>query len=579
MGKSVSTGRSNGLVAFWRRNAPAYAFLTPWLFGFFVLTLYPMLYSLWLSFTDYDFTKPDATQFIGLGNYVKMFGPLLGVSQFTTSTGEVMRADRYYLMSLSVTFTYVFASVPLTLIFALAVASRFRRTSRRRHCRKSKMPRSPTTSGCRCASTATWLCLTGMMNGGSKIMREPEGEQTGSTARLECGNRQARGATMDDPIDLLRQLVAINSVNPAIAPDGPGETELARFVADWCAARSIETHWIEPVAGRPSVVAVARGTGGGRSLMLNAHLDTVDVVGMDAPFMARRDGARLYGRGALDMKAGLAAAMVVLAAAHAQRLAGDVILAAVADEEHGSLGTRALLADWTADACIIPEPTDLQICLAHRGFAVIELELIGRAAHTAQPQAGANAITAAGRVLHQIEQRDHQLRAAAPHPLLGHASLQATLIKGGHALFTLPAHCQLSVERRTLPGEAVSDTLAEIDALIVQADLDSLGVKARPRLVIGREPWSIPSEAPLVQKLQSAMSHAGLTSSFWGAPYWMEAALFAAAGIPAVVFGPGGNGLHAADEWVDVHQVYQCADTLWNTAQLFCATQDQAEAD
>lgn len=383
---------------------------------------------------------------------------------------------------------------------------------------------------------------------------------------------------MDDPIDLLHDLIAINSVNPVLAPDGLGETELARFVADWCAARSIETHWIEPVAGRPSVVAVARGTGGGRSLMLNAHLDTVDVVGMAAPFTGRRAGARLYGRGALDMKAGLAAAMVVLAAAQARRLAGDVILAAVADEEHGSLGTSAVLADWTADACIIPEPTDLRICLAHRGFAVIEIELIGKAAHTAQPEAGANAITAAGRILHQIEQRDHQLRAAASHALLGHASLQATLIQGGHALFTLPDRCQLSVERRTLPGEAVTDTLAEINALIARAELAELGVAARTQLVLGRDPFSIAPDDRLVQTLRSAARHAGLPAPFWGAPYWMEAALFAAAGIPAVVFGPGGEGLHAADEWVDVGQVNQCMDILWHTVQLFCGdANDYAE--
>ncbi len=112
----------NGIVKFVRQNAVAYMFLTPWLIGFFVLTLYPMLYSLGLSFTDYDFTQPDSTQFIGLGNYMKMFGSIFGIQEFTASTGEVMRVDRYYMQSLSVTFRYVFVSVPLKLAFALAIA-------------------------------------------------------------------------------------------------------------------------------------------------------------------------------------------------------------------------------------------------------------------------------------------------------------------------------------------------------------------------------------------------------------------------------------------------------------------------
>ncbi|HBO33610.1 MAG TPA: ABC transporter permease [Anaerolineaceae bacterium] len=114
--------KKSGIVKFFKRNAVAYIFLAPWLLGFFVLTVYPMGYSLWLSFTNYDFTQPDATQWIGLGNYLKMFGPVFGLSEFSASTGEVMRTDPYFLKSLSVTLTYVFVSVPLKLIIALAVA-------------------------------------------------------------------------------------------------------------------------------------------------------------------------------------------------------------------------------------------------------------------------------------------------------------------------------------------------------------------------------------------------------------------------------------------------------------------------
>ena len=120
--QSLLKRKMAGGVKFFKRNAGAYVFLAPWLVGLFVLTIYPMAYSLWLGFTNYDFTKPDSTQFIGLANYLKMFGPLFGLSQFTAPTGEVMRVDPYYLKSLTITFTYVFVSVPLKLIFALAVA-------------------------------------------------------------------------------------------------------------------------------------------------------------------------------------------------------------------------------------------------------------------------------------------------------------------------------------------------------------------------------------------------------------------------------------------------------------------------
>lgn len=114
--------KTPGLAKFLRNNAAAYVFLAPWLLGFLVFTLFPMMYSLWLGFTNYDFTQPNSTQWIGFDNYTKMFGDVFGMSEFTASNGEVMHVDPYYMKSMSVTFTYVFVSVPLKLIFALAVA-------------------------------------------------------------------------------------------------------------------------------------------------------------------------------------------------------------------------------------------------------------------------------------------------------------------------------------------------------------------------------------------------------------------------------------------------------------------------
>src|SRR5436190_3857374 len=252
---------------------------------------------------------------------------------------------------------------------------------------------------------------------------------------------------------LICELVAIESVNPDIAASGGGETAIAGFVASWLRAEGLLVEVVEPVPGRPSVVGVLRGSGGGRSLMLNAHMDTVGAGGMAAAFSPVVREGRVYGRGAYDMKASLAAIMVTAREAARLRLKVDLIVTAVADEEVASLGTSAVLEKFRADFGIVTEPTELQLCLAHKGFVWLEVETHGVAAHGSRSDLGVDAIAHMGRVLTGVLDLDSRLHEGPRHGLLGAGSIHASLIEGGQEMSTYPARCIAKLERRTIPGE------------------------------------------------------------------------------------------------------------------------------
>jgi acetylornithine deacetylase len=389
--------------------------------------------------------------------------------------------------------------------------------------------------------------------------------------RIGAGHPDARASTNRTvTTDLLARLVAIDSVNPALVPGGAGESEIAAFVAAWLTDRGLEVTVDEPLAGRPSVVAVARGTGGGASLMLNAHLDTVNVDGMERPHdPVIRDG-RLYGRGAYDMKGGLAAIMVAGAAAARDGLSGDVIVTAVADEEHASEGVQSVLRRWRADAAIVTEPTHLCACVAHKGFVWAQLETRGRAAHGSRPDLGVDAIVGMAAALAAIPAQ--QRRETRAHPLLGAASLHASLIAGGQELSSYPERCVLDVERRTVPGESAQDVERELQELLAVArEADPrLGTDLRMGLV--REPFEVDPSADVVKALRAAAARTlGAEPEIVGHSAWMDAAFLSAAGIPTVVFGPSGEGAHAVEEHVELESVEQVAEIVLETARRLCA--------
>ena len=370
---------------------------------------------------------------------------------------------------------------------------------------------------------------------------------------------------MREPLrELLERLVAIDSVNPTLVPGGAGEAEIGRFVADWLGARGIDAEYAEPAPGRANVLGRVRGTGGGRSLLLNAHTDTVALGGRDAGLSPRVEGNRLYARGAYDMKASLAAIMLVAGAARELRLAGDVIVTAVADEEAHSIGSERIAQTVRADAAIVAEPTELRLAIAHKGFVWLELETHGRAAHGSRYDVGIDAIARMGPTLVGLAELDGRLRAdGRGHPLLGGASLHASLIEGGQELSTYPERCVVQVERRTLPGETAES---------VEAELGAVAGDASVRTTFVREPLQTSAEAEIVRAVgASAERVLGATPEIVGVPFWTDAALFAASGIPTVVFGPSGDGAHAESEWVDLDSAAATAAILLETAQTFCA--------
>ena len=365
---------------------------------------------------------------------------------------------------------------------------------------------------------------------------------------------------MSELATLAAELVAIESINPELVAGAAGETALARHVAGWCERAGLDVAVSEAAPGRPNVVATARGRGGGRSLLLNAHMDTVGVAGMADPFAARLENGGLYGRGAYDMKGGLAAIMLAVARAKSLGLRGDVIMAAVADEEVASVGTEALVRGVRADAAIVAEPTDMRLCIAHKGFVGFQIEVAGRAAHGSRPDLGVDAIARMGHVLVRLEELDAVLRRGPTHALLGTGSVHASLIEGGQEYSSYPERCLLTGERRTIPGETAGQVEGELARLL--GDLDG-----EARTTFGREPLETDPNAEIVDLVRR---HAG-ADGLHGVAFWTDAALLAAAGIPTAVFGPGGAGAHAVEEWVDVADLERCAEIYLAIAAELCA--------
>lgn len=395
----------------------------------------------------------------------------------------------------------------------------------------------------------------------------------------------APDALGDAAVALAVELVRTDSVNPGLVDGAAGEEAVVALLADRLGERGFVTEVVRPDDDprRPSLVATRRGTGAGRRLALYGHLDTVGVAGMADPFAAVIEGdertGRLIGRGACDMKAGVAA-MVVAAEAVADT-AGDVVLALVADEENESRGAEAVLAHLSAggrlpDACLVGEPTWLDLAVAHRGFAVVEVDLTGRGSHSSQPADGVNALTHLGRLLVAVEARDAEIAARPAHPLSGHGSLMATVASGGSSPFVVPASARAVIERRTVPGEASPVGLAEVNRILEVLRAQDPAVSATARTVMAREAWEVgddPAAALLMDLLGAALAQAGRRPPRrTGAPYWMESALWAAAGVPTVVCGPAGGGMHADDEWVDLTQVRAYARALLDVLTGFCAT-------
>jgi acetylornithine deacetylase len=371
----------------------------------------------------------------------------------------------------------------------------------------------------------------------------------------------------------LMNLVRLNSINPSLVPNGAGEANIAAYVAATLSQLGLSVDVHEVAARRPNVIGTLKGQGGGKSLLLNAHMDTVGIENMPAPFSAEIIDGKLYGRGAYDMKGSLAA---MIAAAKAivdsgATLSGDVILAAVADEEYASLGTVEVVKRYQPDAAIVTEPTEMQIALAHKGFIWYEVEVIGKAAHGSRPQLGIDANMKMGKLLGELEKLERELRGRPGHPLIGPPTLHASMIKGGTSMSVIADRCVLSIERRTLPGEAEEQATAELQTLIDRVAETDRDFHATLKRTLLRDPFSVDEDAPIVRALDRAyMQSVGKLPKHAGVSFWTDAALHAAAGTDTIVFGPHGEGAHAVEEWVDLQTVEDAAMTYAQTALIYC---------
>jgi acetylornithine deacetylase len=364
---------------------------------------------------------------------------------------------------------------------------------------------------------------------------------------------------------LLRQLIGIPSVNPTLAPDeSDGEAVLADFACKWFAEHGVHA-WLEEAApGRPNVVAEVGGDG--PTLVFCAHIDTVSAAGMEiSPFEPRLEGRHVYGRGSYDMKGGVAAAMAAAVALKDTDLPGRIRVALVVDEEHSSIGADDFVARHEADACIITEPTEGRLILSHKGFVWSALTTRGVAAHGSRWDLGVSAIGKMGRIVAELERFDKSELRNRTYPQLGPASLHCATIQGGTGVSTYAHECRLEIERRTLPGESPEQVQQELADAVHAA-----GEEAEIDCYFHRTPMVCPTDAPIARAVrEAARATAGVTPEEAGVAYWTDAAIFDAAGIPTLNYGPAGQGAHAAVEWVDLDSVIACARVLSEAASRF----------
>jgi len=379
-------------------------------------------------------------------------------------------------------------------------------------------------------------------------------------------------------LKLLEDLVAIDSVNPTLVPatrhggqatgrsGALGERRASEHVRDFLRANGIAAELEEAAPGRPNVVAIIGPANVKPALMIVAHIDTVGAGDMREPFTPRVRDGKMYGRGALDIKSGVAAmcAAAVEIVREGARLARPLMIASVVDEECNSMGTEQLLRrGHTAEAAIVLEPTDLKLVIAHKGYAWFEIATHGRAAHGSLPAEGRDAIRMMGRVLVALDELEGRLASRAPHARLGSASLHASLIEGGQELSSYPAECRLQLERRMLPGETEQSAEAELRAMLAGLEKQDMEFRATLRGGLGARPaYEIREDSLLVQRTQKTIARVCGACELSSMAAWTDTALLAAAGIPGVVFGPAGRGLHGAEEYVELDSVAQCAAAL-----------------
>jgi acetylornithine deacetylase len=373
----------------------------------------------------------------------------------------------------------------------------------------------------------------------------------------------------NEAAELVTALVALDSTNPQLVPGGAGEGPVAGYLARRLEAAGLELDVWEVLPGRPNVVATLRGSGGGKRLMLCGHTDV--VRGSDEQFRPELRDGRLYGRGAVDMKGGIAAAVLAVErVARLGRLPGDLSLALVVDEEWLSVGAEALVGRHVPDAAIFPEPSNLDVVVEHGGFAWFEVESTGVEAAGGDTDHGRDSIAMLGPVLGDIRTLDREL-ATRPAPAWGRASIHASTITGGDQLPVYPASCTVGVERCLIPGETWRGAEDEIREMLARALAGDPELRASFTTIVGRDPIAIGRDEPVAVALLSAFEdELQRPPVVRGEIGWMDSGILFESGVPCLTFGPIGAGEHTATEWVDVASIETCAKVLERAARAFC---------
>ena len=380
----------------------------------------------------------------------------------------------------------------------------------------------------------------------------------------------------EDVAKLLKKLIQIKSVNPN-TENGNGEAEISNFIADYLESSKIEVHTQSVTDDRFNVIGILKGEGKGPGLMLNGHMDTVGVKGMAIdPFKPSVKRDNIHGRGACDMKGGLAGMITAMKGLTDSgiNLKGDLLFSGVVDEEYKSIGTEKLVKEYCSDAVIIGEPTNLQIGLAHKGFVWIEIETYGKAAHGAVPEKGIDAIANMAKIISLIYSMEDTY-AKKRHCLVGAPTIHASKIEGGTEWSLIPDFCRLEVERRTVPGEDSSTVVNEIRDILDKLTREDTLFTAKVKQVFERQPMETLPNEEIVRCLGAAFEDVRhMSPKIVGEPYWSDAALFSgSASTPTCLFGPGDIGLaHSPEEYVNLSEVVDSAKIYALAAQNFCGT-------
>ncbi len=311
--------------------------------------------------------------------------------------------------------------------------------------------------------------------------------------------------------------------------------------------------------------------------MINVHMDTVGVAGMEDPFSGELRDGRIWGRGSQDIKSGIAAVLGMARALKENEvhLKGDLVLAFVADEEHESLGTRRLIEEVRTVSAIVVEPTELDVCIAHRGFGVFRLRTTGRSAHGGQSEIGIDANLHMGHVLVELDTLRQRWEDKYRHPMLGSATLHTPVISGGRHLYVYADECFVDVEVRTVPGEQTRDEVEGDLRKIMDRLGDRIdGFQGTVEPVIWRSPFEVDPERPIVRAVKSSaerVRNAPVQTIAHG--WWEDSGLLGEAGIDTVIIGPTGKGLHSEVEWVEADSVVSLALILYHSVISYCGEQ------